>query len=146
MIPHFLDIFFKFLAPTMRIPFSNACDILVILVVMSNLRIRRKNRKNRRKSTPQGRENSSKSGDDRIGQVFSYVIAGSNGFQRVAVLRIGSVRKAAFHFLRRRIFRIFFNVLAPTVRLPLFKRSARAHTHKSGLIYAAALGRRKFNF
>ena len=46
---------------------------------------------------PQGRKNSPKSGQDRIGQVFVYVIAGSNGFERVAVLPIGSVRKAAFH-------------------------------------------------
>ena len=59
---------------------------------------------------------------------FSYVIAGLNGFQRVAVLRIGSVQKAAVHNSRRSIFGYFFIFLAPTVRLPLFKRCA--HTHR----------------
>ena len=45
----------------------------------------------------------SKEIDDRIDQVFVYVIAGSNGFERVAVFRIGSVRKAAFHDSRLQI-------------------------------------------
>ena len=40
---------------------------------------------------------------------FVYVIAGSNAFERVAVLPIGLVRKAAFHYSRFRIFRIFFS-------------------------------------
>ena len=97
----------------------------------STLRIRRKNRTNRRKSTPQGRKNSPKSGDDRIDQVFSYVIAGSNGFQRVAVLPIGSVRKAAVHDSRRCIFRIFFKIFSPRgASSPFQTERARAHTHK----------------
>ena len=70
------------------------------------------NRRNRRKWTPQGRGNSQKSGDDPIGQVFVYVIAGSNGFERVAVLPIGLVRKATFHYSRFRIFGTFFQIFS----------------------------------
>ena len=44
-------------------------------------------------------------------KLFFYVIAGSNGFERVAVLPIGSVRRAAFHYSRLRIFWIFFTFL-----------------------------------
>ena len=107
-----------------------------ILVVTSYRQVRRKNRKNRRKSTPQGRKISPKSGDDRIDQVFSYVIAGSSGFQRVAVLRIGSVRKAAFHDSRRRIFWIFFHIFSPDGEASPFQTEAsHTHTHKSGLIF-----------
>ena len=39
----------------------------------------------------EGNRSSPKSGDDRIGQVFAYVIAGSIGFQRVVVPAIGFV-------------------------------------------------------
>ena len=48
--------------------------MVMVLVVTSYLRIRRKSKE-------------SKEIDDRIGQVFVYVIAGSNGFERVVVLR-----------------------------------------------------------
>ena len=44
----------------------------------------------------------------RFGQVFVCLIAGSNGLERVAVLPIGLVRKAAFHYSRFRIFGMFF--------------------------------------
>ena len=42
-------------------------------------------------------KSSPKSGDDRIGPVFVYVIAGSNGFERVRAGSSGLVRKAACH-------------------------------------------------
>ena len=65
--------------------------MVTVWVVTSYLRI-----------TPQGRGNSPKSDDDeRIGQIFVYVVAGSNGFERV---RAGCLA-AAFHDSR---FRIFF--------------------------------------
>ena len=107
----------------------------MVLVVTCNCGFD-ENRRNQRKSTPQSRKNSPKSGDDPIGQVFAYVIAGSNGFQRVVVLPIGSIRKTAFHYSRSRIFWMFFFIfLAPMVRLPLFKCVKYTHTHKSGLIF-----------
>ena len=43
---------------------------------------------------------------------FVYVITGSNGFQRVVVLPIGSVRKATFPYSRFRIFWIFFQIFS----------------------------------
>ena len=54
-----------------------------------------------------------------MAKFFADVSAGSNGFERVAVLLIGSVRKAAFHYSRLRIFWIFFQIFSPTVRIPL---------------------------
>ena len=99
----------------------------MVLVVTCNCGFD-ENRRNQRKSTPQSRKNSPKSGDDPIGQAFVNVITGSNGFQRVVVLPIGSVRKATFPYSRFRIFWIFFQIFSPTVRLPLFKRCA--HTKK----------------
>ena len=104
-------------------------SMLVVLVVTSYMRIRRKHRKNRGKSTPQGRKNSPKSGQDRISQVFTYVIAGSNGFEWVAVLPIGSVRKAAVHDSRTRIFYIFFHIFSPDGPASPFQ-TERTHTHK----------------
>ena len=86
--------------------------MLMVLVVTCNCRFA-ENRRNQRKSTPKGGGNSPKSGDDRIGQVFVYVIAGSNGFQWVAALPIGSVRKAVIDDSRRRIFWIFFHIFSP---------------------------------
>ncbi len=41
---------------------------------------------------------------DRIDQLFAYVIAGSIGFERVAVLAIGLVRKGAVNDSQYRIF------------------------------------------
>ena len=58
----------------------------MVLVVTCNCGSAGKNRRNQRKSTRKGGGNPPKSGDDRIGQVFVYFIAGSNGFERVAVL------------------------------------------------------------
>ena len=53
------------------------------------VRIRRKSKESKKiRLLPEG-GNSSKSGDDRIGQVFANVVPGSIGFQRVAVLAIG---------------------------------------------------------
>ena len=43
-----------------------------------------------------------------LAKFLTYIIAGSNGFERVAVLPIGSVRKAAFRYSR---FRIFWSAL-----------------------------------
>ena len=64
---------------------------------------------------------------------FFYVIAGANGFERVAVLPIGSVREAAFHYSRFRIFLAYFSkFVAFSVRIPLFKRTAHTHTAKVG--------------
>ena len=83
----------------------------MVLVVTCNCGFD-ENRRNQRKSTPQSRKNSPKSGDDPIGQVFDNVITGSNGFQRVVVLPIGWVRKAAFHDSRFRIFWIFFQMFS----------------------------------
>ena len=80
----------------------------MVLVVTCNCGFD-ENRRNQRKSTPQSRKNSPKSGDDPIGQVFDNVITGSNGFQRVVVLPIGSVRKAAFPYSRFRIFWMIFS-------------------------------------
>ena len=91
----------------------------MVLVVTCNCGFN-ENRRNQRKLTPKGGGNSPKSGDDPIGQVFVYAIAGSNGFERVVVLPMGSVRKAAFHDSRFRIFWVFFfKFLATTVRIPL---------------------------
>ena len=77
----------------------------------------------------------SKRGDDPIGQVFVQVIAGSNGFERVAVLPIELVRKAAFHYPRFLIFGYFFTFLAPTGRIPLFKCAWHTHTEKWTHLY-----------
>ena len=87
------------------------------------------NRRNRRKWTPQGRGNSQKSGDDPIGQVFVYVIAGSNGLERVAVLPIGLVRKATFHYSRFRIFGTFFQIFS-SLRTDSFFFKCVWHTEK----------------
>ena len=79
------------------------------LVVTSYLRIRRKSKESKEIDPSGWGKFAEIVGDDRIGQVFVYVIAGSNGFERVAVLPIGSVRKVAFHYSRFRIFWIFFS-------------------------------------
>ena len=57
----------------------------MVLVVTCNCGFT-ENRRNQRKSTPKGGGNSPKSGDDRVGQVFVCVTAGSNRFERVAAL------------------------------------------------------------
>ena len=103
----------------------------MVLVVTCNCGFN-ENRRNQRKLTPKGGGNSPKSGDDPIGQVFVYVITGSNGFQRVVVLPIGSVRKATFPYSRFRIFWIFFKFLALRCGFP-FSNGAR--TPKSGFIF-----------
>ena len=41
--------------------------------------------------------------------------------ERVAVLPIGSIRKAAFHYSRFRIFGLVSKFVALSVRIPLFK-------------------------
>ena len=82
------------------------------------------NRRNRRKSTPQGGGNSPKSGDDRIGHVFVYVIARvRTGLSGLPCSRSGPESGQIF----------FFKFLAPTVRIPLFKRTA--HTEKWTHLY-----------
>ena len=109
--------------------------MLMVLVVTCTCGFA-ENRRSQIKSTPKVGGNSPKSGDDRIDQVFSYVIAGSSGFQRVAVLRIGSVRKAAFHDSRRRIFWIFFHIFSPDgAASPFQTERTHTHTHKFGLIF-----------
>ena len=61
---------------------------------------------------------------------FAYVIAGSIEIQRVPVLAIELVRKAAVDGRQLYIFWIFFfQFLALKVRIPLFKRTGRTHTH-----------------
>ena len=63
-----------------------------------------------------------------LAKYFAHVIAGSIGFQRVVVLAIGTVRKAAVDDRRLRIFwTFFFKSLAPTVRIPHFERTAHIH-------------------
>ncbi len=105
--------------------------MMMVLVVTCNCGFA-ENRRNQRKSIPKGRGNSPKSGDDPIGQVFAYVIAGSNGFERVVVLPIGSVRKAAFHYSRFRILWIFLSdFLPPRCGFP-FSNGARPHFRNSG--------------
>ena len=53
-----------------------------------------------------------------------------NGFQRVAVLPIGWVRKAAFHDSRTRTFWIFFPILNPDgAASPFQMRVTHTHTH-----------------
>ena len=54
------------------------------------------NRRNKRKSTHKSGGNSPKSDDDPIGQVFCLRHRGFERVERVAVLPIGSVRKAAY--------------------------------------------------
>ena len=55
----------------------------------------------------------------------------SIGFQRVAVLMIGSVQKEAVDDRRLRILSyLFFKFLALTVRIPLFKRTGHGQTEK----------------
>ena len=75
------------------------------------------------------------SGDDRVGQVFVCVTAGSNGFQRVVVLPIGWVRKAAFHDSRFRIFWIFFQIFSPHGADSPFQTERDTRTQKFGLTY-----------
>ena len=60
----------------------------MVLVVTCNCGFN-ENRRNQRKLTPKGGGNSPKSGDDPIGQVFVYVMAGLNGSERVAVFPCG---------------------------------------------------------
>ena len=107
--------------------------MLMVLVVTCSFGFT-DNRRNKRKSTHKSGGNSPKSDDDPIGQVFAYVIAGSNGFERVAVLRIGSIRKAAVHDSRTRIFRIFFHSFSPDGAASPFQ-TERARTQKNGLIF-----------
>ena len=109
--------------------------MLMVLVVTCNCRFAEK-RRNQRKLTPKGGGNPPKSGDDRIGQVFVCVIAGSNGFERVAGLpcsRSGWCEKRSSMIGECAFFGYFFKFLALTVRIPLFKRTG--HTQKSGLIF-----------
>ena len=54
--------------------------MLMVFVMTPYPGIPPKNRRSQRKSIPKGEGNSPKSGDDRIGQVFAYVI----GFNRVS--------------------------------------------------------------
>ena len=63
-------------------------------------------------------------------QVFVDVIARSNGFERVAVLPIGLVRKAAVDDRRMHIFWIFFHILSPDGADSPFQ-TYRTHTEKS---------------
>ncbi len=68
--------------------------------------------------------NSPKFGDDPIGQVFAYVIASSNGFERVAVFpcsRSGWCEKRSSMIGECAFFGYFFKLLPLTVRIPLFK-------------------------
>ena len=60
---------------------------------------------------------------------FSNVKADSIGFERVAVLAIGLVRKGAVDDRRLRFLESFFTFLALTVRSLPFKRTGRTHTH-----------------
>ena len=97
--------------------------MLMVLVVTCNYRFA-ENQRNQRKSTPKDGGNSLKSGDDRIGQVFVCVIAGSNGFERVAGLpcsRSGWCEKRSSVIGECAFLDIFFQFLALTVRMPLFK-------------------------
>ena len=107
----------------------------MVLVVTCNCGFA-ENRRNRRKSTPKGVGKSPKSGDDRVGQVFVCVTAGSNGFERVAVFpcsRLGWSEKRPSMIGECAFFIYFFKFLALTLRIPLFKRTG--HTQKSGLIF-----------
>ena len=63
----------------------------------------------------------SKRSDEPIGPGFVQVIAGSNGFERVAVLPNGLVRKAAFHYSRFRIFSMLFQIYSPDGADPHFQ-------------------------
>ena len=67
---------------------------------------------------------------------FVYVMAGSNWFERVAVLPIGSVRKAAVDDRWMRILKIFFHIFSPHgADSPFQMRVTHTHTQKSGLIF-----------
>ena len=76
-------------------------------------------------------------GTTAMAKFFADVIAGSNGFhgfQRAAVLPIGSVRKAAVYDSRRRIFWIFFRIFSPHGADSPFQMRV---TQKSGLIFSS---------
>ena len=58
---------------------------------------------------------------------------GSNGFERVCVApdRVGPQKRPSMIHDSAFFFNIFFfKILAPTVRIPLFKRTAHTHTEK----------------
>ena len=101
--------------------------MLMVLVVTSYLRIRRKCRKWTTENEPH-----------RIKEIrrnpatiafFSYVIADSIGFRRVDLLAIGLVRKGAVDGRRLRIFWIFFLIYSPYVADSPFQ-TYRTHTEK----------------
>ena len=100
--------------------------MVTVWVVTSYLRI-----------TPQGRGNSPKSDDDeRIGQIFVYVVAGSNGFEPVAVLRPSMIHDSAFFF--RYLLDIFCKFVA---HFQTYRTHTR--TQKRGFIFRYRTRRRK---
>ena len=62
---------------------------------------------------------------DQLAKMSAHVIAGSIGFQRVAVLAIGLVRKGQSLIGDSSFLKYFSTFLALSVRITLFRRTAR---------------------